>query len=321
MSFVGNATGQEGVNSVLVINNGHFFVGGEGSDPKITKFNESNLAVIANSRSFRQGTGSPSTFTPIRDLAVNNGFVYGVGLDFFNSSTFLRQGRIQKFHESNLVFSSNSANYGEIIRTIAINNSFVYIGGLLGIARKYHESNLVFSANTGTYGTDIEALATNNSYLYVGGENSSGSKVSKYHESNLAFVNSTNNYGGRITTIAINNGFIYVGGFQQTLQKFNEDNLSFVGNTADYGGIIRSITTNNGFVYVGGDTNRQIKKYYESNLAFVGNTFTFGGHIFSIGINNTFIYASGGETVTRKINEFSEGFEQLPFYTATKIKE
>jgi hypothetical protein len=336
-----SATGSVVLSNVVVGSNGTF------NGPNITT-NQSNIAFVMD---------SPSYGATIRQIKINNEFVYMVG------------GRdVRKYHEGNLAFISETAgNYIGDIQAVAINNGFIYYGGssstgLNQTIIKLNESTFGFVSNSPSFGATIFSLAINNGHIYAGGFNN----VAKYHESNLAFVGRTPSYGSTIFSITVNNGFIYAGGFNSTIgnidvKKYHEGNLAFVGNTGAYGGIIRAITTNDGFLYVGGETNQTIRKYYESNLAFVANSPTYGsviqtlttnngfiyaggngglvqkfyesnltrlvnsttagGTIFSIAINNGHFYAGGSSPIARKYQEFQSLPESISIFNITNIKE
>jgi len=258
---------------------------------------------------------TPTGNTTFNRWLLNNS---ATGTVIFANATFITgtyNGPNVGVDESNMAFVNNTASYGADIRSVAINNSFIYVGGLSlsgtnrGVS-KFHESNLVLVGNTVNYGGWIFATTVNNGFIYAGGEIGSftNGNVKKYHESNLVFVNSTPNYGGLIFNLITNNGFIYAGGGDgnNTVQKFYESNLARVGNTVSYGFMINGITANNGFIYVVGfnTTASTVQKFYESNLAFVGNTASYGGHIQTVATNNGFIYAAG--STNRTVQKFYE---------------
>ena len=250
---------------------------------------------------------TPTGNTTFNRWLLNNsatGTIIFANATIVNGGTF--NGPNSSINEANMPFVNNSASYGASVRSMTINNGFIYIGGGFPQrnVKKYHESNLVFVGNTAVYGTgDVLAITTNNGFIYVGGE--SNQRVQKFGESNLTFIGSTNNYNGYILSVTTNNGFIYVvGGGDRNIKKYHESNLVFVGNTAAYGGDVWSVTTNNGFIYAGGESNRRVQKFYESNLAFVNSTNVYGGTIFALATNNGFIYAGGG--VNRTVQKFYE---------------
>jgi hypothetical protein len=208
-------------------------------------------------------------------------------------------GNNTMFNQANLIFINNTTSSLDFVRSITINNGFIYAVGNRdedegsGVM-KYHENNLEFVGSSANYGVDsILSVKTNNGFIYIGGE--TVRTVRKYREDNLATVGNTGSYGGDIYTIAINNGFVYVGGnTPSTVRRYNESTLTFINNTANYGGRITSIAINNGFIYAAGLTANVVRKYHESNLTLVGNTATYGNNILSIAINNGFIYVGGG---------------------------
>ena len=268
-----------------------------------TSINEASMPFVLNSASYG-GT--------ITALGVNNGFVFAGGSG---------NGRILRYHESNLVWTSVQSIPHENPNNLVINNGFVYAcrpdSFTSGYIRKSHESNLGYVGDTPNFGTwQIRDLAVNNSFLYAVGAEVSGINrgISKYHEGNLALVGNAANYGGTVQAIVINNGFIFIGGAtNQTIQKFGESNLTRVSNSAAYGGTISNLAINNGFIYaVGAGGVGTVKKYHESNLVFVGNTVNYADPTFyspiTIDINNGFIYVGGSGNATngRTVKKYYE---------------
>jgi hypothetical protein len=219
------------------------------------------------------------------------------------------------FNESNMAVINSSVNRGSTIRTLKINNSFIYAGGdnPVFVVSKYHENNLVISANTGNYGNNVESLALNNGFIYAGGGILTGQNrgVAKYHESNLTLVGNTVNYGGSIQAVSINNGFIYAGGefndafSNGSVKKYNESNLAFIEQSANYGGVIYALGSNNSFIYAGGGGVGHIKKYHESNLSFVANTSGITV-IRDIKTNNGFVYAASAYHSVNAVFKYHE---------------
>jgi hypothetical protein len=196
----------------IAINNGFVFVGGS-SDPTIKKYDESTISFSANSVNYG---------ATIYSLRINNGFIYagGGGLSGTNRG-------ITKFHESNLALTganlaaSSTANYGGTIESIAINNGFIYAGGVTDqTLKKYYEGNLAFIGNTTSYGGTISMIAISNGFIYIGGNTDI---VQKFYESNLALVGSSNNFNSFIVDVKTNNSHIYVsGGGNQGIKKYQE---------------------------------------------------------------------------------------------------
>jgi hypothetical protein len=315
MPFFGNTANYGGSIFSVTTNNGFIYAGGF-TNNTVQKFNESTLAFVNNTVSYGN---------TIQAITTNNGFIYAGG------GTFTGTNRgVTKFYESNLALvganlnDSSTANYGGTIRSIAVNNGFIYaVGEAANTVRKYNESTLALVGNTTNFSETIHTVTTNNGFIYTGGTSNT---VRKYYEENLAFVGNTTAYLRNILTITTNNGFIYVGGINQATDRgvgrFYESNLAFVDNTISYGNTINSITINNGFIYVGGQAINTVKKYNESTLAFVGNTVNYGGNIQSVTINNGFIYAGGATNQTvKKFYDFGADNDVVTFYNITTIKE
>jgi len=245
----------------------------------------------------------------VKDTSTNE--ISSNGLAFNNGYLYVTTSLIRRYYETNLTQLDNSANYGGNIQAVAINNGYIYVGGLTNQrVQKFYESNLVFVNNTeNAYGT-INAIAINNGYIYVGTTATNG--ITKYYEDNLAFVGNTATTNGNAPTISINNGFIYAGGIGSSgirvLQKFYEDNLALVSNSGATGfGSIRSSYINNGLIFVGGSgsgvTNERIRAFYEDNLVEAYNSGSALNDITTIFVNNNSVYATGGNNVVYKFYE------------------
>jgi stage V sporulation protein SpoVS len=142
---VGNASVGATVTSIA-INNGFVYASG---DKSVQKFNESTLALV--------GT-SPIYEGDVLSTAINNGFLYVGGI----------QSRVvSKYHEGNLVFVGNTVAASTDIFSIAINNGFVYAPRTSTTVSKYHESNLTFVANLTS--PSVQTIAINNMFVYTGG--------------------------------------------------------------------------------------------------------------------------------------------------------
>ncbi len=72
--------------------------------------------------------------------------------------------------KSDLSQVAESADYGGDIRAIAVDNSYVYIGGwTTRTVRKLNKSNLSQVAESASYGGTIFAMATDDEFVYIGG--------------------------------------------------------------------------------------------------------------------------------------------------------
>jgi len=274
-------------NSKYTVYNGYDFLGNP--TPNLSDNFDFNKWILNNS-----ATGD----IIFSNVTLENSGSYNGPNTILNESLMLEQ--------TNYVFNRGGTLVA--IQSIAINDSFVYVGTEYNIVTKLRENNLAFIGDTVNYGNHIYTVVTNNGFVYAGGNILTGTNrgITKYHENNLVLVSNTGNYGGDIRSIVINNGFIYVGGrVADVVRKYNESTLSLVGSTATTGGDVRTIAINNGFVYAGGGIgSNNVAKFHESNLAFVGNTAVYGGVVYSIAINNGFLYVGGGTAnVIRRYNE------------------
>ena len=65
---------------------------------------------------------------------------------------------------------AESADYGDWIRALAFDGSYLYAGGDTGRVWKINPSNMSKVAESADYGDWIRALAFDGTYLYVGGD-------------------------------------------------------------------------------------------------------------------------------------------------------
>ena len=121
-------------------------------------------------------------------------------------------------------FTPLEANYGGIIEAIAIDDEFVYVGGLTTqTVRKLRKSDLSQVAESANYGGIIEAIATDDEFVYIGGATTQ--TVRKLRKSDLSQVAESANYGGSIRAIATDHEFVYVGGGTQTVRVIEHHDL------------------------------------------------------------------------------------------------
>jgi hypothetical protein len=172
------------------------------------------------------------------------------------------------------------------LRGIAVNNGFIYTGSPR--VRKYREDNFMFINQTANYGQRIDEIKINNGKIYVAGSTptTSLSDIKVYDEETLQLINNSAPYNGPITAMFINNGFIYIGGTltASPVNKYYEDNLEFVGSSAPLNGAITRLKLDDNFIYAGvrnilNDRNSTMMEFHESNLEFTRNTPGFGGNL------------------------------------------
>jgi len=126
-------------------------------------------------------------------------------------------------------FTSLEANYGGYILAIALDDEFVYVGGVSthGVTtqtvKKLRKSDLSQVAESADYGGTIFAIATDDDFVYVGGWTTR--TVKKLRKSDLSQVAESASYGGDIRAMAADNEFVYVGGFARTVRVIENRDL------------------------------------------------------------------------------------------------
>jgi hypothetical protein len=286
--LTGNAT-------TNVVFNGFTFYGNDANTQLTGTFVFDGNATVGN-------VESGKTFFATNGTKLTGTLVASASIDGYDESIMLQLLR------STPILPATS-------RALAINNSFVYIGGFQSpdhTIKKYHEGNLVFIENSANINAGpIGSIIINNGFIFA--STSTNNLVRKYHESNLAFVANTANYGGDIETIKINNSFLYVAGRgTERVRKYHEGNLAFVGNTSLNAGQIYAMDIANGFIFTGGTatvgTNRGISKFHEGNLAFISNSVNYstgGGFILALAADNNFVYVGGGAVTNCIVQKFN----------------
>jgi hypothetical protein len=306
------------------IKDGHIFIGGQKStfsNQTIEKRLESNLGFIGATANFGGA---------IRAFALNNGFIYAAGTSGNGIQKFYEGNLVR-------VANSGSIG-GDQIEALVVNNGFVYVAGDQRLIQKFHEGNLVRSTNSPTYNSTIYSLAVNNSFVYAGGlgDNFVPPRIIRYHESNLGVINNVafdtfGTSGAGVYDMFIENGFIYAAGGGDAFRgfkKYVESNFALDSNSPSGDVWGKSIVVGGDFVYGSGNfsTSVTISKYHKSNMVFLANSSAFNSstpNISALSFNNTFLYAGGsGFNGVKKYSTFSIGtFDNQTFYTATKIKE
>ncbi len=114
---------------------------------------------------------------------------------------------------------ATSDNYGGNIYAIAVDDTYVYVGGhTTKKVRKLNKSDLSQVAESADYGGSIYAIAADDTYVYVGGETTR--TVKKLNKSDLSPVAESVSYGGDIRAIAVDDTYVYVGGITtRTVKK------------------------------------------------------------------------------------------------------
>lgn len=187
---------------------------------------------------------------------------------------------------------------GGMIKAMAVDDTYIYIGDASETVKKYLKEDLSFVAESPDFGGYISTIAIDDTYIYVGG---GAERVKKYLKSDLSYIGQSPMYGNSgdpIQSIAIDDTYIYAGGYAEKVSKYLKSDLSHIGDTYYYGGSIQSIAIDDTHIYVGGYITRTVRKYLKNDLSYVGETPNYGGEINTIAIDDTHIYVGGATTNT-----------------------
>jgi hypothetical protein len=315
----------------LKFNNGFIYLRHvSANNGRVHRHTESDLTFIGQSANY-------SSIGILSDFAVDNSFIYMVGINGTNITTGA-QSNIRKIHEGNFQFVGFSGAYGANIGVININNGNIFIGGRNNATngvrnlKKYSSATLTLLASATrqydpSFGVSINTIAFNNGFVYIGGVGQFPS-VEKYSEATLAFVQNSayqSNFGS-IFALAIDNGFVYAGGQTTANNQFNkirkyyESNLVLAGESETFTFPIASIAVSNEFVYVSGGGAPYVRKYNTSDLSFVGSTNEHYGNVIGLNINNGIIYTTSSGGTNAIIETFKETVVDGDIKTLYSIK-
>src|SRR5690554_5467498 len=207
----------------------------------------------------------------------------------------ITSAEMEAVKKHSLIYLGESIDYGEDIRAIAIDDDYVYVGGITtNKVYKLNKSDLSKVAESADYGGHIYAIAIDDDYVYVGGY--STQKVYKLNKSNLSKVAESADYGGTIWAIAIDDNYVYIGGYSTNkVYKLNKSNLSKVAESDDNGETINTIAVDYDYVYIGGKTTNKVYKLNKSNLSKVAESDSYGGTIWVIAVDYNYVYIGGAK--------------------------
>ena len=111
---------------------------------------------------------------------------------------------VRKYLKSDMSYIGETVSYGGNIYSLVIDDTHIYVGGIMQKVSKYLKSDMSYVGETGvSYGGYIYTIAMDDTYIYVGGATTN--RVRKYLKSDLSYIGETESYGGTIYSIAIEN--------------------------------------------------------------------------------------------------------------------
>jgi len=157
-----------------------------------------------------------------------------------NDDTYIyssANNKLKKITMSNNAVSADGADYGGDIKSMAVDDSYIYVGGITTNAiKKCSKSNISSWSATGTnYGMGILTLEIDDTYIYYAGFYSGGvgGTIVKAYKSTLSVVTTSLNLGADINDIVLDNGYIYaVGGTTKTVKKYRASDMVLVSESS-----------------------------------------------------------------------------------------
>ena len=210
-------------------------------------------------------------------------YIYGVGAT---------TQKIYQFLRTTLTKNAESTTYGNTIRVIAEDDTYIYVAGTGQTVSQYYKSTLTKKAETASYGGTIYALTVDDSYVYAGGATTQ--KIYKYSKADMSKVDESNNYGGTIYALSISGNYIYAGGsITNRLYEYLKSDMSYIRPSSNYGSSVYTIAQDTNYFYIGGGpTTFHVYKLRKTTL-FIDDTFEYFGTIQSIVLDDTYVYIAG----------------------------
>jgi hypothetical protein len=154
-----------------------------------TTINESNMSILSY---------TPTISVLKQPIAIGNGFFYVSGGTSNN---------ISKYNETSLSFVGNTAGFLNLVRSLLVNNGFIYALGIYpttNLIRKYNADTLAFVSNSPNINIVTNHIFINNGFIYV-----SNGSIRKYNEQTLEFVGNSANLNLHQNLVSLN-GNLYV---------------------------------------------------------------------------------------------------------------
>jgi uncharacterized repeat protein (TIGR02543 family) len=202
------------------------------------------------------------------------------------------------------VFAANgdleweSANYGGSIRALAVDDTYVYVGGSdTQTVQALDKVDGSLEWESADYGGSIRALAVDDTYVYVGGSDTQTVQALDKVDGSLEWESA--NYGGSIRALAVDDTYVYVGGSTtQTVQALDKVDGSLEWESADYGGSIYALAVDDTYVYVGGHTTQTVQALDKVDGSLEWESADYGGVIYALAVDDTYVYVGGFDTQT-----------------------
>lgn len=162
-------------------------------------------------------------------------------------------GTVRKYNKETLAYVGATPGYGGAIRTIHVDDNYIYAGGsVTNAVKKYSKSTLTLISTAETF-CDIFSIVGDSSYIYVCGA-MINAPVKKYYKSNLQLVSTSSDVvPNGISCLAIDDTYVYAGAFNNKyVKRYNKATLSYISQVA-YSGDICAIAIYDNDLYVGGE--------------------------------------------------------------------
>lgn len=232
-------------------------------------------------------------------LAVDDTYIYTAAI----ASPY----KVRKYRKSDLVKIAESADYGGIIYSMAIDEDggYVYIGGATTVmVYKLTIESLVKVAESPSYVGSINSIiAPTGDYIYYGGgaDGAGHYHVKKLLKSDMTTIVESNDAAAIIRSIDTDGTSIFyncLNGGVYKLRKTDIATMAVDANSADYGGIIYAVCVGSAGtnIYIGGATTQAVREILIATMATVQTSADLGATIQWIGISQDSIFTGCGGT-------------------------
>jgi len=205
-----------------------------------------------------------------------------------------RLSPVSDYWKTTLTVNKNSSVTNGI-RSIDLDNNYVYSGGVDWRVYQFWRSNMTKKAQTALYGGTINVVRQNGNYVYAGGYTTN--KVYQYWKSNLTKKAQTADTDNLIFAMAVDDTYVYSSGYgTYKVNQYWLSNLTKRAESSSYGNSVYSLEADNTYVYAGGLGVNKVYQYWRSNMTKKAETASYGGSIMCIKNDSTYLYVGGSTT-------------------------
>ncbi len=196
------------------------------------------------------------------------------------------------------ILSSPTYSYGSTIRSMAVDDNFIYVGGGSGTFNSVHKIDRATGASVGSsspWEGFVYALKVDSDFVYAG----IGANVCKIRKNDMGTIASVPG-GDSQFAFTIDDQYLYTTGVNTIIKRRLSDLVS-VGQSPSVGGSIMSMAVDDTYVYIGSNSFSTVKRYLKSNLSDAGDCQT-NVPTYALLIDGDYVYGCGAGSKIFKLD-------------------